>query len=154
MEAHKNVKKVVANENWCIGCKLCEVNCLTAHSKSKDIIKAHRKEAPRAVARVLVEEGEGFSFAVNCRHCDDAPCIKGCITGAMHRDENGQVVNDPERCIGCWTCVLVCPYGAIMRDEGDRHVAAKCDLCAEAGEPACVKGCPNAALTVKEVEGE
>jgi anaerobic carbon-monoxide dehydrogenase iron sulfur subunit len=147
------MKKVVANEDWCIGCKLCEVNCLTAHSASRDMIKAHRKESPKQVPRVVVEEGEDFSFAVNCRHCEDAPCVKACITGAMHRDPHtGLVNNDTTRCIGCWTCILVCPYGAIMRHEGDKKVAAKCDLCVNFGEPACVAGCPNNALSVKEDE--
>ena len=56
-----------------------------------------------------------------------------------------------EKCIGCWTCIMVCPYGAIKMDVS-RKVVAKCDLCSELGEPECVANCPNGALICKEVK--
>ncbi|MBZ4644936.1 MAG: anaerobic carbon-monoxide dehydrogenase iron sulfur subunit [Petroclostridium sp.] len=146
------MKKVYAVEEYCVGCKLCEVHCVVAHSKSKDIIKAYKKENPRPLPRVIVEEDMPVSFALQCRHCEDAPCTKACITGAMHKDEvTGVVTNREERCVGCWTCILVCPYGAIVRNEQDKKVATKCDLCSESGDiPACVKNCPNEALKFEE----
>jgi carbon-monoxide dehydrogenase iron sulfur subunit len=146
------VKKVYALEEYCVGCKLCEVHCVVAHSKSKDIIKAYKKETPRPLPRVIVEEDMPVSFALQCRHCEDAPCTKACITGAMHRDEEtGVVTNREERCVGCWTCILVCPYGAIVRNEEGKKVATKCDLCSQSGDiPACVKNCPNEALKFEE----
>lgn len=144
------MKKIVPDENWCLGCRLCEVHCLTAHSKTRDIVKAHRKENPKPVSRMQVEEGKGFHIAVSCRHCEDAKCIKACITGAMHRTPEGMTAVDKERCIGCLTCVLVCPYGALVRDTDEYHTVSKCDLCIEAGEPACVAHCPNNALRIKE----
>lgn len=149
------MKRIRAVEEWCLGCKLCEVHCVTAHSKSKDIVKSHMKENPKPVARLVVENGCGFNFALNCRHCTDAKCVKSCITGAMYRDpETGYIVNNPEKCIGCWTCVLACPFGAIMRDTSDKKVVAKCDLCAEVGTPACVANCPNRALIMVEEDDE
>jgi len=86
------VKKVFVREEYCVGCRLCEIYCITAHSKSKDVIKAFKKENPRPLPRVLVEENKPVSFALQCRHCDDNPCVKACITGAMHKDENGEKV--------------------------------------------------------------
>ena len=146
------MKKVYADERWCLGCGLCKVYCKTAHSKSKDIIKAHKKES--VVERICVETGGKVNFALQCRHCEDPACVRVCITGAMSKDpETGIVTNDLERCVGCWTCILACPYGAIVRDEGKRKVAAKCDFCAELGEPECVKHCPNNALIYVD-EGE
>ncbi len=143
------MKKIYAKEEFCIGCKLCEVHCIVAHSKyPNDIVKAFKK-LPRPVTRVIVEENRPVSFAVQCRHCDEPHCVKACITGAMHRDpETGTVVNNTDRCVGCWTCIVACPYGAITRDESDRKVAAKCDLCMKKadGKPACVANCPNDAL--------
>jgi carbon-monoxide dehydrogenase iron sulfur subunit len=64
----------------------------------------------------------------------------------MHR-ENGRIVCDVEKCVGCWTCIMVCPYGVIKREEGDgKRVASKCDLCPDREIPACVANCPNEAL--------
>jgi carbon-monoxide dehydrogenase iron sulfur subunit len=88
--------------------------------------------------------------AVQCRHCPEPLCVYACLTGAMQQDPlSGNVSLDPERCIGCWTCILACPYGAIRRDL-ERGVAAKCDLCPDLEVPACVVNCPNEALVFTE----
>lgn len=146
------MKKIYAREEYCIGCRLCEVYCATQHSKSKNIIKAYRDE-PEAVPRLFVEESGHVSFAVQCRHCDDAPCIDACITGAMHLDpKTSAVLCDEEKCVGCWMCIMVCPFGVIRRNVTDRKIASKCDLCIGEGEPACVVHCPNEALVYEERE--
>lgn len=147
------MKRVYAREEVCAGCKLCEVYCATAHSKyPNSVLKAFLKQETRPVARILVEENQPITFALQCRHCEDAYCTKACITGAMHKDpETGIVINDESRCVGCWTCILVCPYGAIKRDESGRKVASKCDLCSNLGSiPVCVQKCPNDALVFVE----
>lgn len=144
------MKHIVAREAYCIGCRLCEVNCLIRHSKVKNIIKAFKHERDRSVPGVIVEDRGVVSFAVQCRHCDEARCIEACISGAMHRDPNTQAVMcDENRCVGCWSCIMACPVGAVMRGKG-KKVASKCDLCAGEPEPACVAGCPNEALTLEE----
>lgn len=146
------MKRVYAREQYCAGCKLCEVHCIVAHSEyPNDIVKAFKKQQPRPKARVVVEENRPVTFALQCRHCEEAYCVKSCITGAMHRDEAGVVKNNEERCVGCWTCILACPYGAIVQDDKGKKVAAKCDLCSDLGsEPACVQNCPNGALVYAE----
>jgi Fe-S-cluster-containing hydrogenase components 2 len=147
-------KRIYAKEEVCIGCRLCEVHCVVAHSQYKDnIVKAFKKAPHRPLPRITVEENRPISFGLQCRHCDDPKCVKSCITGAMQQDpETGIVTNDETRCIGCWTCILACPYGVIKRDFKGRKVASKCDFCIESGgEPACVKNCPNEALYVDEI---
>ncbi len=145
------MKKVYVKEEVCIGCKLCEIHCIVEHSKSKDIIKAFKKEVPRPVARVLVEEDGALSFALQCRHCDEPPCLEACISGAMLKDpKTNAVIHDKDKCVGCWMCVMVCPYGVIMRTEDGKKAASKCDLCPDRDEPACVIGCPNEALVFEE----
>jgi carbon-monoxide dehydrogenase iron sulfur subunit len=71
----------------------------------------------------------------------------------MRRDPaTGIVTVDADRCIGCWTCIIACPYGALTRDTNSKTVA-KCDLCPGREIPVCVANCPNEAL-VLSVEGE
>ena len=157
------MKRVVVNESYCIGCRLCEVHCLVAHSQSKHILKAFREESDSITPRIVLEQSGHTTFAVQCRHCDEAPCLDACMTGAMHRDlESGAVLCDEDRCVGCFMCIMVCPLGAILpgktsqrpatgespRPAEARKIASKCDLCGMdfQGEPPCVANCPNEAL--------
>jgi carbon-monoxide dehydrogenase iron sulfur subunit len=145
------MKRIHVHEEHCIGCRLCEIHCLVQHSKSRKILKAFKEEFPRAVARILVEEQGYLSFALQCRHCEEAPCLEACITGAMQRDKStGAVLCDEERCVGCWMCIMVCPFGVIKRDLESKKVASKCDLCLGEEVPVCVQNCPNEALTFEE----
>jgi len=135
-----------------MGCGLCEVYCTVQHSKTKDVVKTYNKEKPRPISRVRLEANRPVSFATQCRHCEDASCVTACLSGAMTKDEKtGMIMHDPERCIGCWTCVMVCPYGAIKMDI-NKKIVAKCDLCSELEVPTCVANCPNGALVIKEVK--
>ena len=147
------MKRVYAREEVCAGCKLCEVYCAVAHSKYPDnVLKAYQKQDTTLMSRILVEINQPLTFALQCRHCEEAYCTQACITGAMSKDpETGIVINDESRCIGCWTCILVCPYGAIKRDESGHKVASKCDLCSNNElSPICVQKCPNNALIFAE----
>jgi len=145
------MKRIYANEEYCIGCRLCEIHCLVQHSRSKKIIRVFRQETPDAIARVLVEEKGAVSFAVQCRHCEDAPCVDACMTGAMHVNEpDGAVLHDADKCVGCWMCIMACPFGAIKRDLHGGKIASKCDLCAGEEVPVCVRNCPNEALVFEE----
>jgi len=146
---HK-MKRIIINEDACMGCGLCKVYCLTEHSKSGDVIKAWKQENPRALPRLRVEKNGEVCFSMQCRHCDEPLCVYSCLTGALSKDpRTGNVTLDSEKCIGCWTCILACPHGAISRDS-DRRIAAKCDLCPGSEIPACVANCPNEALTLVE----
>ncbi len=145
------MKKILAHEEACIGCGLCEVYCTTAHSKSKDVVKASKREHPKPVSRIKLVQDKPVSFAVQCRQCNDPPCVYACLSGAMHIDEETcQVLHDDAKCIGCLTCVMVCPFGAIRVDPETQKGVAKCDLCRELDTPACVANCPNEALTLQE----
>ena len=99
--------------------------------------------------RVRVEQDGKITYAVACRHCQDPICVKSCISGALHI-EDGVVCIDKNKCVGCLTCILVCPYGAVVQDE--TGAVNKCELCTKnaAGAPACVAGCPNRAIVFEE----
>lgn len=141
------MKKVYVNEEVCMGCGLCEINCRLAHSQIEDPIKAYKASLP--TTRLRVERQGPVAFSVSCRHCDEPQCVYACLTGALEKEASGAVVQDSEKCVGCWTCLLACPYGAIRQDK-PRGLTAKCDLCAGKEIPACVAGCPNEALVYGE----
>lgn len=141
------MKRIYVNEQWCLGCHLCEYYCAYANSGESDMVKA-LKDA-RINPRIRIEEGKGISFAVSCRHCQEPVCVKSCITGSL-KIEDGVITFDRDQCVGCYTCILVCPYGAIL--PSDDGVVQKCELCLKNafGSPACVAGCPNKAIVYEE----
>ena len=147
----RKMKRIYIREEYCMGCRLCEVHCLVQHSRTRNIIKAYKGEYPRPVPRILVEEKGYLSFALQCRHCEDAPCLAACITGALSRDSRtGAILHNEEQCVGCWMCVMVCPFGAIKMQKEKKKIVSKCDLCYGEEIPACVKNCPNGALVYEE----
>jgi carbon-monoxide dehydrogenase iron sulfur subunit len=99
--------------------------------------------------RIRIEGDNSVSFAVSCRHCSEPLCVKSCISGALSQ-KDGLITIDQDKCVGCYTCVLVCPYGAIM--PGENGVMQKCELCIgnATKSPACVEGCPNKAIIYEE----
>lgn len=148
------MRRVYVKEEVCMGCKLCDVYCHLQHSQYSDLIKAYKREAVKPVARLRLEESGPVSFSLRCQHCDDAPCTYACLTGALSRDAaSGTVSLDEAKCIGCWTCVMVCPFGAIKQDSLNSK-AVKCDLCQGKDIPVCVANCPNEALVYVEVPDE
>ena len=144
------MRQVYIKEPVCIGCHLCEVYCRLKHSRSGDLVKAHKKESPRPLPRLRVDECGIVSLSVRCQHCEQAPCIQACLTGALSRDPLTSLVTvDEERCIGCGTCSLVCPLGVPRLDTALKKMV-KCDLCQDEEIPACVANCPNEALVCAE----
>ncbi|MFW6150705.1 MAG: 4Fe-4S dicluster domain-containing protein [Chloroflexota bacterium] len=146
-------KAVYVREEVCAGCGLCEVYCQLEHSRSGDLVKAFKRERPTAVPRVRLASAPEICFPVQCRQCEDPLCVQSCLTGAMCRDrETGVVTVHEGKCIGCWTCVVACAYGALARAP-TREVVLKCDLCPDREIPACVANCPNEAL-ILGLDGE
>ena len=85
------MKKIIAKQEACMGCGL-RSDRTTAHSKSKDIVKAYNSEHPKPIARIRREVNKPVSFAIQCRHCEDAPCVTACLSGAMQKDsKTGEV---------------------------------------------------------------
>ncbi len=140
------MKRVYINEEWCLGCHLCEYNCFLSNSKESDMVLACMGKNIKS--NLHIEDSGDIHFAFNCRHCKDPICIKACISGALHK-EGEVVVIDKEKCVFCGSCILVCPYGALM--ESESGVMQKCELCiSSGGVPKCVEGCPNGALVFEE----
>ncbi|MEH2921324.1 electron transport protein HydN [Samsonia erythrinae] len=148
---------VIVNSSKCIGCRTCEVACVVSHQESQDCSSLNPENF---LPRIHVIKSLHVSTAVMCRQCEDAPCANVCPNGAIEHEKDFIHVLQ-ERCIGCKTCVVACPYGVMevverpVKANGfggemmhSRKVEAnKCDLCyqRDAG-PACVEVCPTKAI--------
>ncbi len=129
----------------CFGCHGCEVACKAENDVPlghfiRQTIYRDVGEYPH-VARVFLP--------MSCQHCEDAPCLKACPTGAIKKGPGGSVIIDYKTCDGSGSCVDACPYGAIYLDpEADQ--AVKCHNCYHRlehdMEPACASTCPADAI--------
>jgi len=143
-------KEIFVRLDRCMGCHSCKLACAVEHSDSKSLYGAI-SETPMPKPRIFVEwVPPDNRVPVVCRHCEDAPCMYACISGAIHRNADGVVITDTDKCIGCWTCVMVCPYGVIGRHL-EEHKAYRCDRCPDRDVPACVSACPTGALVYETV---
>jgi electron transport protein HydN len=150
-------KLVIADPGKCIACRTCEVACVLGHL-GPDALSTLAPE--RFVPRLKLIRTSRVSTPVQCRQCEDAPCARVCPTGALIQiHESVQVIQ--ARCIGCKSCVMACPYGAmeIVPKEawaaGRMMIAAnppveayKCDLCIHLSTgPACIGVCPTKSIS-------
>ncbi|MEM1430272.1 MAG: 4Fe-4S dicluster domain-containing protein [Pseudomonadota bacterium] len=155
---------LVIDLDTCVGCHACVIACKSwndagygvplsdqtpygAEATGTFLNRVHSYE-------VTPEEGPAqlVHFPRSCLHCDDAPCVTVCPTGASYkREEDGIVLVNEDACIGCGLCAWACPYGARELD-ADAGVMKKCTLCVdriynealpeEDRQPACVRTCP------------
>jgi len=139
----RNVYKIYPIEENCMSCRYCEVACTMVHSQSQDPVKAYKLE--NLIPRPKVEVEGAVSLSVTCRHCKHPFCVDACVSGALYQDENGTVHLNEAKCVGCWSCVLMCPFGCVHPNLNKRYTF-KCDLCEGRDFPACVEACPNRAL--------
>ncbi len=133
----------------CLGCRSCEITCAVAHSATQDLFKAIREEV-LSLPRKKVSASAGKNYPVSCRHCQSPICVDACMAAALAYDkEKGMVLHDESRCVGCWMCVMVCPYAAI-RPNIKSKLPVRCDKCKDKDEPSCVKACPTGAIIWQE----
>lgn len=148
------MKQIFVRSEHCTGCHTCEIACAVEHSQSKDLFGA-AFELPRPKKRLYVQPGVAGPLPVLCRMCEDAPCLNSCISGALYREpETGLVLRNADKCIGCWTCIMTCPFGVVGRMQRvGKLISAKCDRCHENPQgPRCVASCPTKALVHADPE--
>jgi len=156
---------MVIDLDKCLGCAACVAACITEN---------RRQQADKAVEQGLdavrslwlrtwaerLELGEYPSVKSTimhhiCQHCEDAPCVHVCPTGAAFKTEDGVILVDKDLCIGCEFCVSACPFNARIMDPVIRSID-KCTFCyhrVKVGkEPACVEVCPAHARVFGDLE--
>jgi anaerobic carbon-monoxide dehydrogenase iron sulfur subunit len=156
------LRTVFVDPQRCIGCGQCELACSFAHAKTRDPVMA-LMEQPSPRPRVHVQAGlvPNTAYPNKCHHCNPAPCMGVCPSGAIARDaDQGTVRVNEAKCIACAMCAIVCPFDVITYHPQDvqgetRVVAVKCDGCyhrVKKGQlPACVEVCKVGALRFGEI---
>jgi anaerobic carbon-monoxide dehydrogenase iron sulfur subunit len=121
----------------CNGCLECVEAC------RNKMAAQHTEASP--LPRIAIHSLDGLNIPLLCHNCAEAPCAVACMTGCRIRTAGGWVETDYARCVGCWMCVMACPFGAIVPvyEEG---MARKCDGCVEDLIPACAAACKPGAL--------
>lgn len=150
----KELKFLVVDASQCMGCLNCELACSSrkaAQYQAEGIL-----ENIRIVPNIIVGQNGLTKTPAYCRHCSAAFCKDLCPAHAISQ-ENGVIILDKDKCLGCGICEQVCPYGVITLGSfkiGDKTktIAHKCDLCFDqqsvGKEPACYAACPTKALAL------
>jgi anaerobic dimethyl sulfoxide reductase subunit B len=143
----------------CSGCKACQAACKDRHGLLLGVLWRRVYEIAGGAWSREREAWQPDVFAFNlslaCNHCAQPICVEVCPTGAIYQRDDGLVLLDGAKCVGCRYCAWACPYGAPQYDERAGRMT-KCSFCAEdldAGlPPACVRACPMRALEFGERE--
>ena len=149
----------------CVGCNACTVACKQENATPPGVfwtrVLQYETDAEYPAARLRF-------LPMLCMHCEDAPCLEACPTGATYRGEGGVVLVDDGKCMACRYCIMACPYEArgynatepreyysghglteyelMTRGRHPRGSIEKCTFCAprlrQGKDPACVATCP------------
>ena len=130
-------RDLLVDASRCTGCLDCVKACTQA------VAPQHTRVPP--VPRIAVQEVDGVFVPLVCHNCEEAPCMVSCLSGCRVRDASGWVTTDYSRCVGCWMCVMACPFGAIVPSYPEK-LARKCDGCTHLEIMPCVAACPTGAL--------
>lgn len=140
---------MVYDETSCIGCTACMDACREVNNVPEGVA---RLEITRSEAKGEFPNVDYQFNRVSCQHCENAPCVYVCPTGASYKDpETGIVDVHSDKCVGCGYCLAACPY-QVRFFHPETKSADKCNFCRDtnlaAGKlPACVESCPTKALT-------
>ncbi len=140
---------MVIRQNLCIDCE----RCIEACARTNNVPSYGYRTA--ILERVVPEAvGQKREFIpVLCMQCNNPPCVRACPTKASYKDRNnGIIMIESKKCIGCKVCIVACPYNARYFNE-EKHAIDKCNFCFDTrlskGEEltACASACPTGART-------
>lgn len=144
------MEQILINPDRCLSCHSCELACAVEHSFSKELFAAVLGKE-RTKPRIFVETDGEINLPLQCRHCQEPMCVNACMTGALSKDATtGKVLFNQDKCVGCWMCVMTCPFGTIEQDMSEK-IISKCDRCPDREQPACANACPTGAIRYTKV---
>ena len=133
----------------CIGCRACENACQAYNGLPEEAAGELTGNKFTVIKRYVAADGKEASYRkYQCMHCADPGCASACPVGALHKLEDGPVVYDSYKCIGCRYCMQACPFGVPRYDWALAYpLIRKCELCHQReGGAACAEVCPQQAL--------
>jgi len=137
---------MVVDLRKCTGCHTCSVAC----KAENDVPPAVWRNWVKIMEKGTYPDVRIYSLPVQCNNCENAVCVKVCPTKASYKRDDGIVMIDPHKCVGCKYCMAACPY-QVRYLNPVRKYAQKCYFCAHRLEqgllPACVEACPSGAMT-------
>jgi DMSO reductase iron-sulfur subunit len=141
----------------CSGCKACQAACKDKHHLPVGLLWRRVYEVTGGgwtrSGEAWTSDVFAYNLSLSCNHCEQPICVEVCPTQAMHRRDDGIVLVDQAKCVGCRYCSWACPYDAPQYDRAHGHMT-KCDFCADnlavGLPPACVAACPLRVLDVRE----
>jgi len=150
------VNGILVDVSKCTGCEKCVSACVTAHHQDPILADRDRTAARDGLSAnrlcTVIPASDHHFVRKSCMHCIEPSCVSACLVGGLTRTEEGAIVYDAEKCIGCRYCMLACPFH-IPRYEWDKQIpfVQKCDMCFDRMKhgaiPACVDACKKGALT-------
>jgi anaerobic dimethyl sulfoxide reductase subunit B (iron-sulfur subunit) len=144
----------------CTGCKTCIVACIDKNDldpgvRWRRVVEYTGGEWTPMTDGTFKQNVYSYYISVSCNHCAEPICVEACPTTAMHQDDNGIVMVDQSKCIGCKYCQWACPYSA-PQYEAALGLMSKCNFCVDeiktGAPPACVAACPTRALSYGEYD--
>jgi formate dehydrogenase iron-sulfur subunit len=146
------MKAILTDVTKCIGCQECVLACKEQNHLEPDKPRRwHRNDGLSAYNWTSILSRDNTHYIrKHCRHCLEPACVSVCPVGALIKTNEGAVIYDGAKCIGCRYCMIACPYGIPRYDwENAVPYIKKCDLCYERilrnQVPACVEACPTEA---------
>ena len=147
----------------CTGCKACQIACQDKNRLTADVLwrrvfqygGGNWMEDNKIQGLFRANDIYSYSVSTACMHCQDPLCVEVCPAAAITKREDGIVLIDTNKCLGCRYCEWACPYGAPRFNEVEK-VMTKCtfceDLLAQGENPACVDACVMRALDFGELD--
>jgi len=153
MNDDANTFAILTDTTKCTGCETCVVACKKENGLEKDRPRRwkHRVDDLSSTRFTTILQRPGGRYVrQQCRHCKDPACVSACIVAALEKTDEGPVIYDGDKCLGCRYCMMACPYG-IPRYDWDRPVPyiRKCTMCysriKDGRQLACTEACPEKA---------
>jgi len=144
-------KFIFADTTKCVGCLSCELACAASFAKIA-FEEAYTTSLPLISRNRVIKMGT-LTAPTQCMHCETPSCLNVCPHGVITQMENFVKI-DETACVGCGTCALICPYGAIkMIQKNNRRIALKCNLCNDHLEgPSCIRVCTTEAISLVDYD--
>ena len=135
-------ERIVLDLTKCEGCQQCTVDCGYFYGR-------HGDDTHQGIQSLK----ERATFAIVCRRCEDAGCVKSCPYDALEQQEDGSIKRFNLRCVSCKLCTQGCPFGTIYPEMVGFYVTP-CDYCIDmaTGQPPCISGCVKNAIVYREAD--